>query len=599
MARKKTGSIYDNVKSTGSPEPMIWRLGAYLRLSKEDMQRSSKEAPPSNESNESFIRMLERYAKKHVSSRTEFSASIINQWKRIETYLNDNSLEFELVQVYIDDGLSGATDNRNDFQNMLDDCKAKKINCIIVPDSSRFARNYADCEYYVEEFFKIHSTRFIALGSPHVDSVKDPSSVSGMQFHFTNYFNEYFLKQTSEKILHIFSDKRRRGEFIGSFAPLGYKKDPTNKNQLIIDEDAADIIRKIFDLFVYKGYSVRQICLEFTAQGVPSMMQYLRAKGHNILPQITPKQYVWNYHSIRKILRDERYCGHMVQGKSARISYKNKQQINKPREEWVIVYNTHEAIIDDELFHKAQTIIERSTRVSPTGERSKYSGLLFCTKCGYAVNCKRNSRTRERGYVCKFHQMSKKCEPLHISEIVLDERVLYAIRSQIALLADMGEVYNKILVSRQYTDDSKVLQGSYDILKKQLDSLEAKSHRLYDSYDEGLITKELYASRSVKLKAEIDDVSDKMAKLQREMRQCKDANVVTNDFLERFKKYETVTEIDRELLVELVDKIFIENVGAGPTNSRKKAKKVTVVFKFEDEFQILKQFIDGNKLVNF
>ena len=163
----------------------------------------------------------------------------------------------------------------------------------------------------------------------------------------------------------------------------------------------------------------------------------------------------------------------------------------------------------------------------------------------------------------------------------------------------MGAVYNRVLVSRRCADDSKILQDSYDKLDKQLGTLKAKSHRLYNSYDDGMITKELYASRSKSLSEEIADVEGKIKKLKKEMRQQKDEKDVTGNFLERFKKYETVTEIDRELLVELVDKIFIENMNVTPESGSNKVKKVMVVFKFEDEYNMLEQFINENTLVNF
>ena len=568
MARKKSVSVHELSKSTDGNVSKRYKVGAYLRLSKEDALGG-------------------------------VSASIENQNKIIETYLHNNPLEFELINTYIDDGLTGVTDDRENFQKMIEDCKVKKINCIIVKDGSRFARNYSDCDYYVEEFFKIHNIRFICLDNPKVDSVKDPSSVSGMQFHFTNYFNEYFVKQTSEKILQTFGDKRKRGEFISAFAPYGYKKDPNNKHRLIIDEDAANIVRKIFDLFVNKGYSAGQICVELNGKGIPSMLQYRRTNGQNVVPHMVPKTYAWNYFSISKILKDERYCGHMIQGMSTNVSYKNKTKIKKPKEDWIIVRNTHEPIIDEELFQKARLLTERTTRVSPTGERSKYSGFLFCGKCGYATSRRRSGRAGQRGYVCRFYFMTKKCEPLHIAETTLDERVLYAVRSQIALISELTNAYNNILASNHYIDDSKILQNSLGKLEKQLLALEAKSHRLYDSFDEGVISKDLYASRSNSLNEEIENTKGKIAKVKKEMRQLKNVKEKAGDYLERFKKYETVTEVDRELLIELVDKIFVETISDIPRKCNMTAKKVTVVFNFQDECLALERFVEENKLVSF
>ncbi|MCL2617730.1 MAG: recombinase family protein [Defluviitaleaceae bacterium] len=569
MARRKSVSVYEQANTASVNDVKRYRVGAYLRLSKED-------------------------------SLTGTSASIDNQGKIIETFLGINPIEFELVETYVDDGLTGVTDDRAGFQRMIDDCTARRINCIIVKDGSRFARNYADCEYYVEEFFKIHNVRFICLDNPRVDSVKDPSSVSGMQFHFTNYFNEYFVKQTSEKILQTFADKRKRGEFIGAFAPFGYKKDPGNKNRLIIDEEAAVIVKKIFDLYVNEGRSMRQVCMELTGIGIPSLLQYQRANGQNIVPGNIPKEYTWNYNSIRKILKDERYCGHMIQGKSARISYKNKRHVAKPEEEWDVVYNTHEPIIEEELFQKAQMLLGRTTRVSPVGERSKYSGFLFCAKCGYALSCKRSNRsTKARGYVCKYYLMTRKCEALHTTEATLDERILYAIRSQVVLLSELEQVYNKILSVDKSVDNSKLLQTSLEKLQKHLQKLEVKSHRLYDSYDEGIISKELYASRAGALSEETESVNAKIDAVKKEARQSKQVKQNTTNYLNLFKKHENIHEVDRELLVALVDKILIENINDVPRLSNKSTKKVTVVFNFQDEYTALFRFINENKLVDF
>ena len=567
MARTKSLSLYDNNNKISSTTK-IYKVGAYLRLSKEDAYGG-------------------------------VSTSIDNQGKIIQTFLENNPLEFELAETYVDDGLTGVTDDRINFQRMIEDCKIGAINCIIVKDGSRFARNHADCEYYVEEFFKINNIRFICLDAPRVDSVKDPSSVSGMQFHFTNYFNEYFVKQTSEKILQTFGDKRKRGEFIGSFAPYGYKKDPNNKHKLIVDEEAASIVVKIFDLFVNEGYSIRQIGIDFNSKGIPSKLQYMRANGDKVMPLSQPKVYAWQHSSVRKILKDERYLGHMVQGKSARVSYKNKKLINKPEEEWVKVYNTHEAIIDGELFAKAQTMLTRATRVSPAGQRHKYSGFLYCGKCGHSITAKRSGRNREIGYVCKFYQNTKMCEPLHITKASLDERVLYAVRSQLVMLTDMQNIYDNIVQSEQYADDSKILQTSLKKLEQSLQSLDLKNQRLYDSYDDRVISKELFTSRSKSLEIEIGDVRNKIYKIKKEIRQYKTVTRKTSDYLDTFKKYENIDTIDRELLVELVDKIMVENLNDLPRRKNSTAKKVTIIFNFQNEYRALEQFISENRLVSF
>jgi len=254
----------------------------------------------------------------------------------IHDFLEEEPLQFTLVETYIDDGISGITTERPAFQQLIEDVKSGLINCVITKDTSRFTRSVSDAEYYVNTVFQTHDVRFIALGSPRIDSFEDPESVEGMQFHFENYFNEYFVKMTSKKIRKVFEVKTKKGEFIGSYAPYGYSKDPSNKNKLIVDDEAAEIVKKIFSLFVYEKLSLRAVALRLNDMGVLSPREYKLQKG------ITPNSHTagipaWQYSTVKVILSDEKYCGHMVQGKLKNISYKVKKAKRQDPEDWVIV----------------------------------------------------------------------------------------------------------------------------------------------------------------------------------------------------------------------------------------------------------------------
>jgi len=211
-------------------------------------------------------------------------------------------LQFMLADTYVDDGISGATaEKRHEFQRLIEDVKAGIINCVITNDTSRFARNVADAEYYVNTVFPTHDTRFIALGSPRIDSYEDPESVDGMQFHFENYFNEYYVKMTSKKIRKVFDMKTKRGEFIGSYAPYGYAKDPDNKNKLIVDEEAAEIVKRIFSMFVYDKLSLRAVAMRLNDMGVLPPREYKITKG--ITPNSRPAKIPsWHYNTVKIIL---------------------------------------------------------------------------------------------------------------------------------------------------------------------------------------------------------------------------------------------------------------------------------------------------------
>ncbi|MCL1878406.1 MAG: recombinase family protein [Defluviitaleaceae bacterium] len=540
-----------------------WRVGEYLRLSKDDLTAGT-------------------------------SVSIGHQKAIIHDFLEADPLQFTLVDTYIDDGISGATtEHRDEFKRLIEDVKSGLINCVITNDTSRFARNVADAEYYVNTVFPEYDVRFIALSSPRIDSYEDPESVDGMQFHFENYFNEYYVKMTSKKIRKVFDMKFKKGEFIGSYAPYGFFKDPDNKNKLIVDEEAAEIVRKIFDMFVYGKLSMRAVAMRLNDMGVLPPREYKETKG------ITPasraaKIASWHYSTIRTILSDEKYCGHMVQGKLKNISYKVKKAKRQDPEDWVIVRNTHEPIISDELYQKAQVLLVRPSRAKNNGEKSLYSSFLYCERCNHVLSRGHNKASGRYYQRCGFHEMTRKCRPLYISEQQLSEQLLFAVKSQIVLVTEMDTVKQKILSSGKFTDDSKILQSNLRQLEKAREKLEAKSHRLYDDFDEGVIDKDLYVSRSTLLKQEIESVKDKIAKIQIEMRQFKKVQTTTDDYAERFKKYETVSEITRELLVDLVDKITVDKTVNPNGNRQQQPRHIKVSFKFADEHKALMQFITEN-----
>jgi len=333
-----------------------WRVGAYLRLSKEDETSGT-------------------------------SLSIDNQKAVILDYLEENPLQFTLAETYIDDGISGVTAERPAFKQLINDVKSGLINCVITKDTSRFTRSVSDAEHYVNTVFPTHGVRFIALGSPSIDSYEDPESVEGMQFHFENYFNEYYVKMTSKKIRKVFEVKQKKGEFIGSYAPYGYAKDPANKNKLIVDDEAGEIVRKIFDMFVYDKLSLRAVALRLNDVGVLPPQEYKSAKG------VTPNGYAakipsWHYGTVKVILGNEKYCGHMVQGKLKNISCKVKKAKRQAPEDWVVVRNTHEPIISEDLFQKAQTLLERPSRSTRSGEKSMYSSFVYCGNCDHVLSRK-------------------------------------------------------------------------------------------------------------------------------------------------------------------------------------------------------------------
>ena len=362
---------------------IVWKIGVYVRLSKDD--------------------------------GNDESLSITNQKKIISEYLEKFfEEEYILVDIYIDDGISGTTDDaRTAFIRMIDDIKHGIINCIVTKTLARTSRNYADQGYYLEEFFPLYKTRFICLGSPSFDTYKNPESITdSMDVPITGLMNDRYAARTSNDVRKTFNTKRRNGEFIGAFAPYGYKKDPENKNKLLVDEEVAPVIRNIFHWYVVDGMSKAGIVRHLNELGILTPTDYKHSKGFNLKTPLRAKNDgMWGISSVCNILSNRMYVGTMVQGKQRMISYKVHKSIATSPEEWFVVENTHEPIISLEIFEKAQSLSKRDTRTAPKKKKLYlFSGFLRCADCGKSMTKKTNRKILSDGtnkeytyYVCSTY----------------------------------------------------------------------------------------------------------------------------------------------------------------------------------------------------
>lgn len=328
------------------------------------------------------------------------SDSIRNQRSLINDFVKQHK-EIQLVEEYIDDGYSGTNFDRPAFQRMLEDVKRKKINCIIVKDLSRLGRNYIETGRYLEKIFPFMGVRFIAI-TDHYDSATGSDDADQIIVPFKNLINDAYCRDISIKIRSQLDVKRKNGQFIGNFAAYGYLKDPEDKNHLIVDEYAADIVRLIFNLKI-DGYSSQRIAAQLNEMGVLPPLEYKRSRGMNYNSGFRsgsdPK---WAVTSINRILQNELYIGTMVQGKNRKINYKVKKSSPIARENWIRVENTHEAIIPEESFQYVQSLLEIDTRIAPK-RKSVYlfSGFVRCGDCG--ENMVKRSTTKKGKKYCYYH----------------------------------------------------------------------------------------------------------------------------------------------------------------------------------------------------
>ena len=301
-----------------------------------------------------------------------------------------------------------------------------KINCVVVKDLSRFARNYSDAGSLIDNLFVQMGVRFISLAEG-VDSYLNPDSVNSIIVPITNVMNDQYCYQTSKKIRQVFDYKRRNGQYIGSFAPYGYIKDPKDKHQLIVDPEAAETVKKIYEMCL-QGTAKLQIVMYLNDHGIPSPTAYRKLKGLPYSPAISDAP-MWGNKIITDILRNPIYTGDLVQGRRRVKSYKVHQIEAVPEDEWVRVPDTHEAIITHETFDRVQELLKRDTRTAPKKrELHLFSGFLRCADCGKAVT--RSQSGKNVYYSCSTYKKRSRtaCTMHSIKHNRLEAAVLFAIQ---------------------------------------------------------------------------------------------------------------------------------------------------------------------------
>lgn len=533
---------------------IIWKAALYIRLSKED--------------------------------GNDVSFSVQNQKKRLMNYLSMSEDELELVDFYVDDGFTGTDSNRSDFQRMLSDIREKKVNCVIVKDPSRLSRNYIEAGHYMEQLFVNLNVRFISLELPTLDSYKMPEQMNSIIVPIQNVINDDFCRQTSIKIRGVFNMKRSNGEFIGAFAPYGYSKDPRNKSRFIVDSEAAEVVKDIFSWYVNDGLSKNGIVKKLNDLGIPNPASYKRQKGLKYQnPNTNVNDGLWSSHTITGILQNQTYLGYMVQGRYKIKSYKVHTQVKVPQEEWFVVKDTHEAIIDQETFDKAQSLQERDTRTAPNKkELYLFSGFIRCADCKKAMT--RRTSKNNVYYACRtYAQKSKeKCTKHSIKLELLENAVLTAIQKQISLVGTLAEIIEAINNAPIVHNESKRLSHMLRLREQEFTKTKDTIDSLYMDWKNGDITREEYRRLKNKFEEHAQQLEQVIKNLTEENQIM--ANGIGSDdpYLINFLKYKNITALNRGILVELVKTIYVHDKG-----------ELTIEFNFADHHKRIVEFIENNQ----
>ncbi len=538
------------VRKKASPvKRTTWNIAFYIRLSKDD--------------------------------GNDESLSVGNQRKILFEYVqNLFKEEYTIVNIYIDDGKTGTDVNRPDFMRMERDIREGKINCVIVKSLARAFRNLGDQQKYLEEFFPLNGVRFICLGNPFIDTHINPRSVCGLEVPIHGLFNEQFAANTSEEVRRTLNTKRRKGEFIGAFAPYGYKKHPENKNYLIVDEEASMVVKDIFTWFLYGlesnlgSLSINGIAKELNERGIPCPSKYKQQKGFNYYnPNTFYKECFWTGTTISRILKDRIYTGCMVQGKYRVISYKVHKQIKTDEKEWFVVEDTHEPVIKKEMFLEVQKRLERDTRTAP-GKKELYlfSGLLQCADCGRSLH--RKTSKNHVYYFCRSKQLLyKDCAKRTIRIKDLEGIVLDTINLQLSLVENFGESFSKIKNKRlnnQYTSLRLILKKHE---KEQLKLIKL-SDGLYVDWKNGDFTKEEYLRMKLEFSKRRKEVESALEKIRNECNFYDRIQSSEHPYLLELKLNERFDSLRRDMLIDLIDTILVHENNT-----------LTIKFKYSDTLE--------------
>ncbi len=484
------------------------------------------------------------------------SNSIKNQKLLLSDYAKEN--KFRNTRFYIDDGYSGSNFERPAFKRLLNDVENGEISTVIVKDMSRFGRDHILVGYYTKYYLPDADVRFIAI----FDQMDTETNPDDDIIPFKNILNEMYAKDCSRKIKAVVKAKGNSGKHISSFPPLGYIKDPEDKEKWVVDEEAALIVKEIFNLCI-KGYGPCQIARILTERGIETPTMYFHRKGIPTPHKIKQDSDVWNMQSIVHILENEEYLGRTVNFKTYKKSYKSKKYIKNPRENWVVVENTQEAIINQETFDIVQNLRKAKRRISDMGTPHILSGMLYCADCGEKMYLCRCSTMKQAEYFnCSTYRKKKKkyCTSHQITVHTVMAMVKNDLRYTIQFANDKKEAFMSILKERTEAKNKRELASAIEekeVAEKRIVALDQIIQSLYEDKVSGKLSEERYIKLSDNYEAEQKGLTEKVKTLKAEIEKAQTKYDNIQKFMAIVKRYSDFEELTPEILRAFVDKIII------------------------------------------
>ncbi len=485
------------------------------------------------------------------------SNSIVNQKSSLSRFASEQ--KFKNVQFFIDDGYSGANFNRPAWQRMIALVEAGQVGIILAKDMSRIGRNYLEVGFYTEVMFPKHNVRFIAVNSG-VDSANQQDNDFTP---FLNIINEFYVKDTSKKIIATMRQKGESGQYLTTHPPYGYTKDPDNPKRWIVDEEAADVVRRIFD-WCMEGYGPSMIAHKLKEARVECPAAHWERAGRCSSVKTPDNPYQWSARTVSGILSKLEYLGHMVNFKTRKPSYKSKKKVENPPEEWHIFENTHEAIIAADTFARVQEIRKNKRRPTRTGKSNMFSGIARCADCGSKLYyCTSNNyEARQDHFVCSSSRNKGKdaCAAHFIRAVVLEEGVLQHMRLVISCVACYEDVFREALGARRSVEAKKELAAKRKALQKaeaRLTELDKLFKRIYEDMVNEKLSEARFQMLSDDYEREQAELSVKIDQLTKEIAEQEDQAENVDRFINQVKKYLYLDKLTPTILNDMVNAVYV------------------------------------------
>lgn len=541
MAR--TSNRGNTALNTYNSGELRWNAALYIRLSKEDGDNME-------------------------------SDSVVNQRLLLTNYMN-NEEEISLFDYFTDDGYTGLNFNRPGFKRLISEIENGNVNCVIVKDLSRFGRDYVEVGRYLDEYFKVKKIRFIAIN----DKIDVRNATYDIMVPMKSIFNFQYSIDISNKVISTFRQKQKKGDFIGAFASFGYRKDPTDKNKLIIDDYAAEIVRRIYKLYA-EGNGKIKIANILNSEHILCPSEYKKLNGLNYTNgnKLSETNY-WTYPTIHRVLNNEMYTGNMVQHRVVRSSIKNKKNTAASKDEWIIVEGTHKPIIDSDLWETVQTLLQRDTRQIDFNQNIHiFAGFLFCGDCKRAMA--KVNRHSHHEFVCGSYKRLgvQICSQHRIMEDDLINVVLKRLQS---LIRDLVNIEKAVINGRPKKSNTYEadIQKRIHYTETQIEKTYRLRKGIYEDYKADLISRDDY----LKMK---EDYDRQRLQLEAQLKTLEESKsntadrIIKSEWFETFIKYQNIVELDRYVISTLIDRIFICE-----------DKTIVIEYKFTNEIKELMEIV--------